>query len=217
MLIHRVGSTFEAKTLDEFDCGFQALGYELFFFGGEAAEHPIDLPSFGEIATDAEAESGETFATALGGDILEPVMSACRSFGAHTKRSEGECDIVTYDEYVIERNLLGLHPVADGIAREVHVRVGLENFENLVFESEFAGRSIAIFMQLGIVSLCEGICYAKSDVVTCSVIFFSDIAESDDEKFHLLLICWGYLGVEERNASGIVRLSTLGYRTHLSL
>lgn len=156
---------------------------------GETSEDIIDLSATGEIATDAETESGIVGIAEFGSDVFQAVVSGIATAATHAYSAEGESEVVDDDEKILKREFLLIHPESDGHATEIHKCRWLEYEEFAVFYFDFSHVAVSAGVEVSAGLGHESVGHHKSDVVTCIYVFRADVAEPDNEEtFHSILI-----------------------------
>ena len=166
-----------------------ALGNEGFLLIGEAAEDVIDLLTGEEVVADAEAEAGILLRAEDLRDMFQSVVTAVAAAGFHAQLSEGQADVIDADEEVLQLDLLLLHPIAHGIAAEVHEGAGFEEYELTALDADARDEAVAAVLPYGLLALVfvdgssKGVDHTETDVVACAFVFGSDITKTDDKEF----------------------------------
>ena len=140
--------------------------------------------SFREVASHAETHPGVLLRTEQFGDVFQPVVTSGTPLRAQAQRAERQGDVVRYDEQVLRSDLPGVHPVADGLAREIHVGRRLEQHECPALVFHLGDVAVTRRGKNSVGRLCEGVQHFESDVVTGFGVLGADIPQSNDEVFH---------------------------------
>ena len=74
----------KTEALDDFASRFQSFGHLLPVFITEFSQHIVNLPSFGKIIPDAEAQTGIILGTQCGSDMFQTVVSGITTFAFQT-------------------------------------------------------------------------------------------------------------------------------------
>ena len=114
-------------------------------------------------------------------------MSAVGALFADTDGTEGQVEIVHQNKHVLNRDFLLLEPVAYGVAAEVHVCRGLEEYHLGGFNATFGYETIAFVLPAGIDGCSKGIDHHKTDVMARTCVLVADISKSDNKEFHVKL------------------------------
>ena len=115
---------------------FEPFGHRLPVLFAPLAQHVIDLMPLREVAAHAEAHPGKILRSQKFGNILQAVMPSGAPLRAQPQRTERQCDIVRNDQQILRGDLFGLHPVADGLARKIHIGRGFEQNQRDVTPQE---------------------------------------------------------------------------------
>ena len=125
----------------------------------------IDLPATGETVSDADPDPGILVGIQLEFDILQSVVSARTAGTPHPQGAEREVQVVGNHDQVLQREVQLLHPVADGVTAEVHVRGRLEQGEMPALERNLGDSPVPLRGENDIGCLSPGIQDHKSHVV----------------------------------------------------
>ena len=182
--IHGAINTLEGITFDRFTGALEGFGHLLEIFGFKFPEDEIHLSAFWEIVADTEAQSCILLRTEDLRDVFQPIVSGFAARGLEAQLSKGQCEIIDDNQGLLNGNFLLVHPIANSIARKIHVCRWLEQDEGLVLEPKRGDKSVSFVFPSGTGFRCQIVDHAETDVVTRAFIFLSDIAESDDEMIH---------------------------------
>ena len=80
-----------------------------------------------------------------------------------------------------------MEPVAHGVAAEVHISGGLEEYHLGGFYATFGDETIAFVLPMGIDGRRKRIDHHKTDVMARTCVLVADISESDNKEFHVKL------------------------------
>ena len=111
-------------------------------------------------------------------------MTARAALLAHAQGAERQRYVVGHHQQVFYRDLLLLHPVADRLARQIHVGGGLEQNDGAPLVAQRGDRSVTVGLKRDVGCLCQGIQHSESYVVTGIGIFGADVTQSGNEVFH---------------------------------
>ena len=111
-------------------------------------------------------ETGELVGLQQCNDVLQSVVSSIAAPPTEPDRPQGEVEVVAHDDEVLDRQVELVHPVADGITAEVHVRGGFEQGELPALEGDLRDVPVALRGKRSIGCLCPGIQYHKTDIVS---------------------------------------------------
>ena len=132
----------------------------------------------GELIADAHPQP----AVAVGAehllDMSQPVVSGIASRGFQAERTEGQRQVVDYDEQPLQVDVLLVHPVSHGIAAEVHIGRGFEQKHLPPLDARLGNKSVALVFKNNIGRFCESVQYHKSSVVAGLIILVADISQS---------------------------------------
>ena len=113
-------------------------------------QYVVHLVSAREVAADAEADAAVLLRAEQFGDVLQSVMPAGAPLRAHPEGSERQGDVIDDDQQILTRNLLRVEPVADGLARKVHVGRGLEQHQRMPFAAKRGHGAVAVGGKRGV-------------------------------------------------------------------
>ena len=115
-------------------------------------------------------------------------MAALAALWLHAYGAKGQGDVVNDDKEALKGDVLLVHPIAHGIAREVHICGGLEEEEFLVFYSHPGYEAVALVLKADASIGGELVGDAETNVVTCGGVFVTDISQTGYEVKHSGLI-----------------------------
>ena len=128
-MVHGEGWAGEAVGLDAVSGFVEDGGKLLLLFGGEGAEHVVDLMAFRKLISHSYAETGVVGVAEFGGYVLEAVMASVRSPLLQADGAERKGKVIYHHQKVFKRELLMVHPVAYGDSAQVHEGGGLEEHQ----------------------------------------------------------------------------------------
>ena len=105
---------------------------------------------------------------------------------AQPQRTERQCDIVRNDQQILRGDLFGLHPIADGLARKIHIGRGFEQNQRAALVFHLGHIAVTRRGKNSVGRLCEGVQHIESDVVSGPGIFGADISQPNNKIFHTL-------------------------------
>ena len=111
-----------------------------------------------------------------------PAVTATR---LEAQAAEGQREVVGYDQQSLAGDGLALQPVADRVSAEVHKRIGLEDDQLGALEAQTGHSAVTLLGEVSRGGLRHGVDHAEADVVARAPVFGADVAQSDNEKFHL--------------------------------
>lgn len=135
-------------------------------------------------APDANSDSRKILTAQAGNDGIHTLVSARAASLPKTNLAQGQVDVVMDDEEVVEGNLEFLHQQMHGLAARVHKgsRFGDDDFVAIYVASTHSGPTL-LSVDMDALESSEAADAAKADIVACSSISLSGIAQSHD-KFH---------------------------------
>jgi len=151
--------------------------------GGELAQHVFDLVALCEVVADAEAEAREVAVAEGFDDVVEAVVGASAAFGAHPQPAGGQVDVVADDEDVLRRHVLMVHPVADGLAAEVHVGGGHGQDERASLVLPLGDVGVPVGAEGCRQLLSQRVHHLKTDVVARAGILVLSISQPEYDEF----------------------------------
>lgn len=175
----------EGVCLDGFAGNGNLFVHNLFVFWRELAQHEVHLSSTGEVVADAKLEAVVGLRAKHLCYVLQPVVTSVGSSLPHAYGAHGQREVIYYDEHTFYGYLFLLQPIADGVAREIHVGGGLEQDEFLVFHFHVCHETVSLVLKNDIGRLGEGVQYSESNVVAGALVLGADVAQSHNQVFHL--------------------------------
>ena len=116
--------------------------------------------------------------------MAQAVVARLAARGLQAQGAKGKRQIVHDDEHVFQGDVLLFHPVAHGVAGEVHIRGGLEQNKPLVLQAHFGHSPVAAVFKKDIGRLGQGVQYSETYVVARVGIFGSDVAQAYNKECH---------------------------------
>jgi len=147
----------------------------------ESSEHEIHLPSLLELVPHTYAHTGKGGRLQEELDVLEPVVAAVAPRSPHPESPEGEVEVVANDHNSLDGHILLLHPIADGIAAEVHKGGGLDEVKFPPLEPEECMIPVTSRRENDIGCLSPSIQYHKTYVVPRLCIFAPHVSKAEYE------------------------------------
>ena len=163
-------------------------------FGRKLAQHPVHLTAAREFVADAEAQAGVLLCAEHLTDAPQTVVPALAAGGLEAQVAEGQRQIVDGYEQVLQGNVALVHPVAHGVAAQVHVGGGLEQDEFIAPQGHLGDKAVALVLEGDACLGCQSVDDAKSDVVACLPVLVADVSQARYEKIyvcHISLLCYG--------------------------
>ena len=81
-------------------------------------------------------------------------MSSVATLALESESAEGQSQIIDDDQYALDGDLLRAHPVAYGLATEVHIGGGLEDDELSILHSSHSYVAVALRLEAHSEALC---------------------------------------------------------------
>ena len=183
-MVHGKLNAAQRETLYHLGGHVQPFGQGSLVLGRQVAEHIVDLSAAGEVVADAEAQTCVLLGAEHLCDMAQSVVARLAAAGFHAERAEGKSEVINDHEESFQLYLLFVHPVAHGVATEVHIGGRLEEEERLVLHAHFADEAIALVLK-GYIG-CGGHCvqHAKANVVARPSILGPYVAQAYDEMVH---------------------------------
>ena len=108
--------------------------------------------------------------------MFKPVVAAIAALPSHAQLSVWQREVIGYDQYIFQRDLLLLHPIPHGIAAKVHIGAWLQKHKGLSLVPKLADVAITVCLKKKIGRPSKGVQYFKSYVVTRLRVFTSNVS-----------------------------------------
>lgn len=167
-LVHRDLYAGQAEALDDLGRPVQQLRHLLELFFRKMAQDIIDLPAFGVIVANAEAQARVVLCTQELCDILKAVVTGIATLWLEAECPEGQGDIVDNDQQVLDGNILFLQPIADSVTAQVHECVWLEKNQLAVFYSSAGDGAITLLAERDALAFRQSVDDPETDIMACA-------------------------------------------------
>ena len=119
-------------------------------------------------------------------DVFQAIMPSVASFSPHPDGSKRQSQIVHHDQEVSQLDFLTLHPITHRFATQVHVRARLQQQQRTPLHFHRRHRPITPDFKNSIGRPRKGVQHFKSDIMSCVLVFGTNIPQSHDKILHLL-------------------------------
>ena len=120
--IHGAVDALQGVTFDRFAGAFEGFGHLLEIFSFKLSENEIHLSAFGEVIADAETQTCVFLRAEYLCDVFQPIVSGFAARRLESQLSKGKCEVINDNQGLLNGNFLLVHPIANSIARKIHVR-----------------------------------------------------------------------------------------------
>ena len=114
----------------------------------------------------------------------QAVVPRLAARGLEAQFAERQGEVIAHHQHALHGNFLLVHPVAHGVARQVHIRRRFQKDKRLVLHFQGRDEPIALVLKNNIGRPGEGVQYTESDIVTGAGIFVADIAQPHNQEIH---------------------------------
>ena len=181
--IHRPLDALQGKAADHLGSEDGEVGPLSLLLFVKGAEDIVDLPPLGVVGADAKPETGVLRTPQRCLDVLQTVVPAGATLSADAKFAKGDIQVINDDEEVLLRDILLLHPVADGITAEIDVGGGLEEDEDLILDPHLGDHAVALVLKGDTTLLRQRAEDAEAGVVSRITVLGAGIADPHDQVF----------------------------------
>ena len=181
--IHRPLDALQGKAADHLGGKDGEVGPLSLLLFVKGAEDIVDLPPLGIVGADAKSETCVLCAPKRCLDMLQAVVPAGATLSADAKFAKGDIQVIDDDEEVLLRDILLLHPVADGITAEIDVGGGLEEDEDLILDPHLGNHAVALVLKGDTSLLCQRAQDAEAGIVSGVTVLGAGIADPHDQVF----------------------------------
>ena len=182
--IHSAFNAFHYKSLNSLIGDFGAFGD-----GGDVvvapfAEHKIHLSAAWKIVANAKTQTRIILSAKMFSDTFETIVSSLRTLATHPDSAKRQREVVNDDEYILQRNILLLHPIIDSPARKVHISSRLDKHQLSATALRLSHRRETSNIKNSARLLRKGVEHHKTNIVSRILVLGTNVAKSNNKIFH---------------------------------
>jgi hypothetical protein len=160
---------------------------ESLFGWGESTEDIFNLVTTAEVVAYTDTKTAVVRATKEGFDAAETVVSTGATLFFETDGAEGKSNVVYHNKKLVDGYFFGLHPIADGFTAEIHESGGFDENQGPSLMLDFGAIGTPLESPASLMAVGKGIDHHETGIVAGSLIFGSDVAQSPDKIFHVVV------------------------------
>ena len=153
----------------------------MFLLVAEFCQHVIYLRSMLKFITYAYTKAS-IFLTYKLLDVSKSIMPTIGTIASQAHLAQRQSEVIDDYKEVLCRNILFLKPIANGIAREIHVCGRLEEDDFSTLYACFCHKAVAFVFKGYLLRLSEGIDNHPTYIMSCLVILHSGVSKTNYKK-----------------------------------
>lgn len=162
---------------------FQSFGQLCPFFFIPETQYVLDLRPFRIVIPNAKSQSGVILGLQHLIDIGQAIVPTRAPFALDPYGSKGEIKIIGHHQQILKRDLFEVQPIVHGLSAQIHKSVWLQKDKGSSLVSETTQVAELFGFKADIFVTGKTVKNGKAYIVPGIVILFTDIAQSDDQKF----------------------------------
>ena len=159
--------------------------YYLIVIRGKTAQDKVHLSATRIVIAYTELQAVICLGAKHLSNMFETIVAGSRTVLLHAYGPHREREVIDYDQKVLERHILLLHPIAHSVTGKVHVRGWLQQYQLGILDTSLTHKAIALVLPRGVLSFGQGIYHAEAYVVARATVFVAYVAQAYNQVFHI--------------------------------